>query len=110
MDEIKRFFIQLPGTMFVGVTERGACGSATKAEVVEPAPRTRQSAFDFTQRLRPGQLCEEHGGELIPTGESFTAFVRFQFTDEVLKPGFRDVGKGLCEQACGSYDGRVSHG
>jgi hypothetical protein len=62
--------VEVPGTMFVGISQRGMTGS-TDAQMFEFAFATSEPSGNLSERMSPSQLTEEHGHKLAPTGESF---------------------------------------
>ena len=66
---------------------------------------TLQSAFDFSQRMRPAKLAEQHADgprpapELAPTRQSLAAVLRPGFFYHPLEVGTRDELEYLTEHA-----------
>ena len=62
--------IQLPRAVLVGVGQRRAARRRFHTEMSQFAFRTGQPAADLAQRLRLGELAEQHRDELRPAAET----------------------------------------
>jgi hypothetical protein len=67
---IKHAAVQLPGAVFVGVSQGGAFGGVGQPEMPQLAFAGGQAAANLAQRLRSPQVTEQHGHELPPTAKS----------------------------------------
>ena len=96
---IKHATVQLPGPMFVGVSQSGALGRIGQAKVPQFAFAGRQSAADFAQRLRPPQVTEQHGHELAPATEPARMTLGLVLDDGAFKLGAGKQLQHLAENA-----------
>ena len=62
--------IQLPGSVLIGISERGLVGRLRNAEMLQLAFTTREAAANLTQRTGLPQLAKQHRNELAPAGKS----------------------------------------
>ena len=67
---IEHAAVQLPGPVFIGISQSGALGCVGQTEMSQLAFAGRQSAANLPQRLRSAKVTEQHGHELSPTTEA----------------------------------------
>jgi hypothetical protein len=66
----KDMLIQLPGAMFVGISQGGMAWSRNAQMLQLPLAASKASG-NLTEGMGSTQLAEEHGHKLVPTRESF---------------------------------------
>src|ERR1700752_188999 len=96
---IKDAAIELPGTVLVGIGQRGTLGRVRQAQMAQRAFAGGQPAADFAQRLRAGQMAEQHGHELAPTRKPTSVPFGAVLSDGLLKLGARKQLQHLAENA-----------
>ena len=82
---VKRLFEDLPGSMLIGIPQRGSPGAFCKPQMVQFARTTSQSAANLPQRLGIAEVAEQHADQLIPACEPFSAAVSGMATDDATK-------------------------
>lgn len=90
-------FVDLRGTVFVGISQRAFGGSAGDPEVVELATGETQAITDFRQTSGLGELQVEHGDQLHPAGKAFGTPLAAFLPDQATKGGQRDELQELGE-------------
>lgn len=94
---------ELPGAMGFGIRQRRAFWSGGDAEMHQPAQTALQPATYLPQRVGLGKLGEEHGNELLPTGEPFSTTLCVQAGDESFEFKAGEELQELTEETGGTH-------
>jgi hypothetical protein len=96
---IEHAAVQLPGAMFVGVSQGGTLGRVGQSQVAQLAFAGGQPAANLTQRLGSPQMAEQHGHELSPATEPACVALGPLLDHGPLKLGARKQLQHLAENA-----------
>ena len=102
---IEHAAIELPGTVFIGVGQRGALRRVGQPQMPELAFAGSQAATNLAQGLRAAQMAEQHGHKLAPTTEPAGVALGFVLADCGLKLDSRKQLQPLTENAAYSIHG-----
>ena len=89
-EELKEnLLIQLPGTVFIGISQGGMARSRNTPMGQLPFAASKASS-NFSQGMGAAQLAKQHGHKLAPTRESFGITYCLGDLDRMLKPHTRN--------------------
>ena len=66
----EQVLVKRGGAVFVGIGQRRSLRSPCHAEMRQLAQATGKAAANLAQTIRPCQMAEQHGDELVPAGEA----------------------------------------
>jgi hypothetical protein len=81
-------FIELPGTVSIGISQGGTIG-CTDAQMFQFPLTASQPSDNLPEGMGSAQLAEEHGHELTPTRKAPSMTFSSGFLDRLLKLGPR---------------------
>ena len=103
---VKNLFVQLPGSMLIGIAEGGALGRSD-SKMMQFSFTASQTSADLPQAMSTAQLAKQHGHKLSPAAETACMALGFGLQDQLLKLPARKKLEKLTENAAKSIHGRV---
>ena len=81
---VKNLFVQLPGSMLIGIAEGGALGRSD-SKMMQFSFTAGQASADLPQAMSTAQLAKQHGDKLSPAAETACMALGFGLQDQLLK-------------------------